>query len=140
MTREEVFKFIRDFDLYPSVNFEEGFEDFVYPTSEEDDARIKELTDAFEGIDEVGYLVRSQLDRWQGPFADDAVELNSKMIRAIDQVFEVIATVLEEIIEVDWDSYKMAKDGSEEISRDEYLADEYEDERRLAFRNRNDEE
>lgn len=140
MTREEVFKFIKQYDLFPSVNFEEGFEDFVYPTSKEDDARIKDLTDAFEGIDEAGRLVTKQLDRWKGPFADDAVELDSEMIRAVDRVFEVIASVLEEIIEVDWDSYKQAKDGSEEISRDEYLADEYEDEIRLAFKDRNNNE
>lgn len=140
MTREEVFKFIRDFDLYPSVNFEEGFEDFVYPTTEEDDARIKELTNAIDSVDEAGRFVKSQLDRWQGPFADDAVELSSKMFRAADQMYEVIAAVLEEIIEVDWDSYKMAKDGADEISRDEYLADEYEDERRLSFRDRDGEE
>lgn len=140
MNREETFKFIKEYDLFPSVNFEEGFENFVYPTTQENDAQIKELTAAIDNVDIASDAVKAQLERWTGPFADDSVELNSKMLRATDQIYQVVAAILEAIIEVDWDSYKTAKDGAPEVSRGEYLADEYEDDIRLTFKNRDKEE
>jgi len=140
-TAQEVFEIIKEYDLFPGANSEDSFTvDIVEPLSDADEMRLKQVVDMITTVDGAVERGIAQLAEWQGPLENDAKEILSNFSKGQLQIYQGFAAMMEHIIEIDWDLYNEPK--RDEISRDEYMADELGDEQRLsrlAFRDRGDE-
>lgn len=131
MTKEQVIKFIEDYDLFVDMSFDDAFKDAVLPTREDDDKRLKKLTAGFDALDAFQKVVDDEVSTWIPSYKTQADAYVRKANKLVWEGEAIISELIEDIIELDEDVLNPPA----EPSRDEYLADQGQEDailRRLA--------
>lgn len=126
MTKKEVYNFIRDYDLFQDINFEDWFEDAVFHTTDEEDVRLERLEKAIDLLVEFTDAIDIEVANWVPQYDNQANAYREKARKVKYAGEDILFELMEDIIEIDY-SLADKREIDFEDERDAELADYYHD-------------